>query len=264
MLARYAVLPSPSLASGPQVLLLSKLKASINHPESTLLQVLILKQLKVPLESITFEKLGEGSPLWLTSCYKKVSARKVRWNPNLPFSVHTSKFRIPQLLCLPLLRKLPGCGGILPILEPLLHCHPEPAGEGSAFLFPATLHASLATFFPQRFLQRCRNNFADAFAQLRHIFLRQSLGLYGVVQTHRNLRWPQHPVARPVMLKGTHQTHRHDRNPQLLRDAEATVLKFIQSPVARALGFRKDNQASAPIDSVLRQPPHALQIRRPS
>src|SRR5437879_10706948 len=94
----YAVLPSPSLASDPQLLLLSKLKAPINHVESTLLQVLILKQLKVPLESITFEKQGEGSPLWLTNCSKKVSTRKVRWNPSLPSSVHSSKFLIPQPL----------------------------------------------------------------------------------------------------------------------------------------------------------------------
>ena len=35
----------------------------------------------------------------------------------LPFSVCSSKFRSPQVLCLPLLRKLPGCGGILPISE---------------------------------------------------------------------------------------------------------------------------------------------------
>jgi hypothetical protein len=54
--------------SGPQVLLLSKPKAPINQAESTLLQVLILKQLKVPLESITFEKQGGGYPLWLTKC----------------------------------------------------------------------------------------------------------------------------------------------------------------------------------------------------
>src|SRR5216684_8690135 len=127
----YAVLPSSSLAAGPQVLLLSKLKAPINHAESTLLQVFFLKNLK-PFGINTYEKQGEGSPLWLTSCSKKVSARKVRWNPSLPSSVHTSKFRIPQVLHLQLLRKLPGCGGIVPILEPLLHCHPEPAGEGSA------------------------------------------------------------------------------------------------------------------------------------
>jgi hypothetical protein len=36
---------------------------------------------------------------------------------NFPFSVPSSKFRIPQVLYLPLLRKHRGCGGILPILE---------------------------------------------------------------------------------------------------------------------------------------------------
>src|SRR5260370_7038639 len=46
MLDRYAVLPSPSLASDPQVLLLSNFKAPINHAESTLLQVFFLKNLK--------------------------------------------------------------------------------------------------------------------------------------------------------------------------------------------------------------------------
>jgi hypothetical protein len=35
----------------------------------------------------------------------------------LPSSVHSSKFRIPQPLCLPLLRKLPGCVPTIPILE---------------------------------------------------------------------------------------------------------------------------------------------------
>jgi hypothetical protein len=59
MLARYAVFPSPSLASGPQILLLSKLKAPINHAESTLLQVFFLKNLK-PFGINTYEKQGEG------------------------------------------------------------------------------------------------------------------------------------------------------------------------------------------------------------
>src|SRR5258706_751586 len=81
----HAVLPSPSLASGPQVLLLSKHKAPINHAESTLLQVFFLKNLK-PFGINTYEKQGEGSPSCSTSCYKKVSARKLRWNPILPSS----------------------------------------------------------------------------------------------------------------------------------------------------------------------------------
>jgi hypothetical protein len=76
-----ADLPPPSLASGSQRLLLCKLKRPINHAESTLLQVLILKQLKVPLESITFEKPGEGSPLWLTNCSKQVSTQSF---PGIP------------------------------------------------------------------------------------------------------------------------------------------------------------------------------------
>src|SRR5258708_13289504 len=97
----YAVLPSPSLASGHQALLLSKLKAPINHAESTLLQVFFLKNLK-PFGINTFEKQGEGSPLWLTNCSKKVYVRKVRWNPSLPSSVHSSNLFRLQLLCLPL------------------------------------------------------------------------------------------------------------------------------------------------------------------
>jgi hypothetical protein len=42
----------------PQVLLLSKCKAPINHAESTLLEVFILKQLKGTLESTLFKKQG--------------------------------------------------------------------------------------------------------------------------------------------------------------------------------------------------------------
>src|SRR6266436_7617337 len=131
----HAVLPSPSLASGPQVLLLSKLKAPINHAESTLLQVFFLKNLK-PFGMNTYEKQGEGSPLRLTSYYKKVSVRKVRWNPSLPYSVHSSKLCRLQPLCLPLacpqrnrrIRKQPACGAILPFLacpEHRRRVHPE-------------------------------------------------------------------------------------------------------------------------------------------
>src|SRR5713101_1084539 len=109
----------------------------------------------------------------------------------------------------------------------------------------------------------CGDDFANAFAQRWHVFFRESLGLDGVVKMHRNLRPPEHPVARPVMLKGAHQTDGYDRNTELLRDAKAAVLKFIHSPVARPPGFRKNNQAGAAVDGVLREPPHALQVRRP-
>jgi hypothetical protein len=75
MLARYAVPPSPSPASGPQMLLLYKLRCPINHAESTLLQVFILNNLK-PIGINTYEKQGEGSSLWLTNCSKRVSDRR--------------------------------------------------------------------------------------------------------------------------------------------------------------------------------------------
>ncbi len=52
---------------GPQLLLLSKLKAPVNRAESTLLQVFFLKNLK-PFGINTYEKQREGSPLWLTIC----------------------------------------------------------------------------------------------------------------------------------------------------------------------------------------------------
>jgi hypothetical protein len=128
MLARYAVLPSPSLVSSPRLLPLYKLKAPINHAESTLLQVLILKQLKVPLESITSEKQGGGSPLWLTNCCKRVSTGKLRWNPSLPSSVRSSKFRIPQVPVFATLTKTPGVWGSHPSSQSLSLAVPRSFG----------------------------------------------------------------------------------------------------------------------------------------
>ncbi len=45
--------------------------------------------------------------------------------PHIPSSVRSSKFRILQTLCLPLLRKLPGCIPTIPILE-LFSLHSPP------------------------------------------------------------------------------------------------------------------------------------------
>src|SRR5258708_16795682 len=99
MLARYAVLPSPAPASGSQVLLLSKLKAPINHAESTLLQVFFLKNLK-PFGINTYEKQGEGSSLWLTNCSKRVSAGGFAGIPtsHLPYTLPSSVSR-KSFLC---------------------------------------------------------------------------------------------------------------------------------------------------------------------
>src|SRR6266852_1045802 len=133
-----------------------------------------------------------------------------------------------------------------------------PHASGSSPLDLLSPLLSLKGFF----YRRC-NDFADAFAQRWHVFLRQTLGLDDVMQINRNFRRPQHPVALPVVLERPHQAHRHDGNPELLRHPEAAVLELIHVPVARPLGFRKNNQAGAAVDGVLRQPPHALQIRRP-
>src|SRR5882724_1640283 len=123
MLARCAVLPCPSPASGPQVLLLSKFQAPINHAESTLLQVFFLKNLK-PFGITTFRKTGQGVVIMVNHLLEtshpflpSLRDSVPLWPTRLPFSVRTSKFRISQLLCLPLLRKHRGCGGILPISE---------------------------------------------------------------------------------------------------------------------------------------------------
>ena len=68
----------------------------------------------------TASKQRTSTPFRINT-YEKTGG--VSFKPNvfliltLPSSVHSSKFRIPQVLCLPLLRKHRGCGGILPILE---------------------------------------------------------------------------------------------------------------------------------------------------
>src|SRR5260370_10998506 len=101
----------------------------------------------------TYEKQGEGSPLWLTNCSKLVSARKVRWNPSLSSSVHSSKLCRLQLLCLPLacpersrrIRKHPGCVPAIPILE--LHSTNAVHCSLSLNPHPLFLHAVLQQIF---------------------------------------------------------------------------------------------------------------------
>src|SRR5258708_19490 len=79
---------------------------------------------------------------------------------------------------------------------------------------------------------------------------------------NRDFRRPDHPVARPVMLKRSHETDGYDGNAELLCDAEAAVLELIHSPVACPLGFGKNDKAGAAIYGVLREAPHTPQIRR--
>src|SRR5882724_10547713 len=145
MLARYAVLPPPARASGSQVLLLSKLKAPLNHAESTLLQVFFLKNLK-PFGINTYEKQGEGSPLWLTNCSKKVSARNFAGIPafHLPYTLPSSVSRNP-FICHSY-ENTGGVGVFFPFRNSsYLHSRVQ---REIYFFFLATRHPPLATFFP--------------------------------------------------------------------------------------------------------------------
>ena len=64
------------------------------------------------------------------------------------------------------------------------------------------------------------------------------------------------------MLERTGQTYGHNRYSQLLRDPETAFIEFIDMAVATAFRVRKNDEAGAAIDGVLREPPHALEIGR--
>src|SRR5580692_11184572 len=109
---------------------------------------------------------------------------------------------------------------------------------------------------------RPRDDLVYAFAQRRNIFLRHSLGLDDVMKMNGDGRGPKPPMSGAMMLAGTDQAHGHNRDAELLRHAEAALLKVINVAVAGALRFRKNDQARPAVDSVLREAPHALEIGR--
>src|ERR1043166_9728638 len=71
---------------------------------------------------------------------------------------------------------------------------------------------------------------------------------------------PEHPVAGAVMLEGADQAYGDDGDAELLGEAEAAVLEFIDVTVAGALGFGKDDQARAAADCFLSEAPHAFDV----
>src|SRR5882762_1386559 len=73
---------------------------------------------------------------------------------------------------------------------------------------------------------------------------------------------PEHPVACAVMLERADQAYGDDRDSELLGEAEAAILEFVDVTVAGTLGFRKNDEACAAIDGVLREAPHSLDIGR--
>src|SRR5713101_3457822 len=132
MLARYAVLPSPALASDPQVLLLSKLKAPINPTESTLLQVFFLKNLK-PFGINTYEKQGEGwvimvNHLLETSHPLSSSALRFCVSAASPSSILRTHFQVPYPVrpLLATLTKTPGVWGYSSHFRTLPCFHSKP------------------------------------------------------------------------------------------------------------------------------------------
>src|SRR5260370_2634336 len=133
--------PSSLLAlSRLQELLLYIHPSPITHLQSTLPQVFILENLK-PFRCNTYEKTGGGVVIMVNQVLGKshlpsspFRVAATLWLPCRPFSVRTSKFRIPQLLCLPLLRKLPGCVPTIPNLVRTTldwKCRKEGSGEAS-------------------------------------------------------------------------------------------------------------------------------------
>src|SRR5207245_1219011 len=98
-----------------------------------------------PFRCNTYKKQGGGVAIMVNQALETshppsssppgLRASAPLWLIRLPFSVHTSKFRIPQPLCLPLLRKLPGCVPTIPILERTSHMPDFRPGKRHAFLF---------------------------------------------------------------------------------------------------------------------------------
>ncbi len=123
--------------------------------ESTLVEVFILNSLN-PFKMNTCRAKPHFAPFWCNvspfrintcrSVSKQTTLTPFRMNtyektggwgaflpyrPILPllFSVHSSKFRIPQVLCLPLLRKHPGCIPKVPNSELIAHHSPLATGS---------------------------------------------------------------------------------------------------------------------------------------
>src|SRR6266481_947216 len=260
MLARQVVLLTPPKSSHPSQLLSRQQPAPVSPLAATFMSLpasVANKRLTAelsPLDATLTKNTGEGKRLWLSGHYRRAILLLahplcLRVFGAAASSILRTLFQVPYppSPLLATLTKTPGVWGILPILERLF-----------------SLSASVPPWqiLTQRFFHGRGNDFTHALAQGRHIFLGESLRLDGVMQVDRNFRRPQHPVARPVVLKRSHQAHRHYRNAKLLRHAEPAILKLIHVPVARPFRFRKNNQASAAVNGILRQPPHALQIRR--
>jgi len=80
-------------------------------------------------------------------------------------------------------------------------------------------------------------------------------GLDGVVQMDSNLGGTEHPAPFPIELERSADGHGYNRNADVVRHNESTLLKGADLPVHRAGALRKNDHA----DAVLEVSPHALQ-----
>ena len=106
-----------------------------------------------------------------------------RTNKQLPFCGHSSKFRILQVLCLPLFQKMPRCVPTIPIPVLATHrspLHASPFFSHSCALFCATKNSTL--------LFSCDS---ELFAQNT-----RGWGIPTALMSHENLLFPR---ARPTM-----------------------------------------------------------------
>lgn len=103
---------------------------------------------------------------------------------------------------------------------------------------------------------------ADAIAEGGDVFFREAGGVDGVVKNDGDSGGPKHPVAGAMMFERADQADGNDGEAQLLSDAEAAILEFVDMAVTSALGFGKNDQAGAGVDGVLREAPHALEVGR--
>ena len=100
----------------------------------------------------------------------------------------------------------------------------------------------------------------DAFAEGGDVLFAHAFSVDGVVEIDGDGRGPEHPVAGAMMVHGTDETHRDDRDAELLRDAETAFLEFINMAVASALGLRKNDEAGAGVNGVVREAQHAAKV----
>src|SRR6516164_52015 len=92
------------------------------------------------------------------------------------------------------------------------------------------------------------------------MLFRHALGFDRIVQVDGNRRGPQDPIARPQMVDGTYQAHRHNRHAELLRQAESSFFKLRDAAISCPLRLGKNDQAGASVDRFLRHPPKPFQI----